>query len=40
MLTTSKGIIIHTFKFGETSAISKIYTPDYGLVSVIFKGAF
>lgn len=40
MLTTAEGIVLHTLKYGDTSAIAKIYTPSFGLVAVLLKGAY
>lgn len=33
-----KGIVLHTYKYSETSVISKIYTKEFGLQSYFFKG--
>lgn len=38
MLTTTKGIVLHHFKYSEKSIIAKIYTKDYGLRSYIING--
>ncbi|NQX96510.1 MAG: DNA repair protein RecO [Flavobacteriales bacterium] len=38
MLTTTKGIVIHHFKYSEKSVIAKIYTEKYGLQSYILNG--
>ena len=38
MLQTTKGIVIHHFKYGEKSVIAKIYTKKYGLQSYILNG--
>ena len=38
MLYTSKGIVIHHFKYSEKSVIAKIYTEKYGLQSFIING--
>jgi DNA repair protein RecO (recombination protein O) len=38
MYHKTKGIVLHTVKFSETSVISKIYTEKLGLVSYIIKG--
>lgn len=38
MLYTSKGIVIHHFKYSEKSVIAKIYTEKYGLESFIVNG--
>jgi len=38
MLSSTKGIVIHHFKYSEKSVIAKIYTQDYGLQSYIVNG--
>jgi DNA repair protein RecO (recombination protein O) len=38
MLTTTKGIVVHHFKYSENSVIAKIYTQKYGLQSYILNG--
>jgi DNA repair protein RecO (recombination protein O) len=38
MLLKTKGIVLHTTKYSETSVIAKIYTDKLGLVSYIIKG--
>ncbi len=38
MYLKTKGIVLHTVKFSETSVITKIYTEQLGLVSYIVKG--
>ncbi|MGB0887977.1 MAG: DNA repair protein RecO [Vicingaceae bacterium] len=38
MLSTTKGIVIHHFKYSEKSVIAKIYTQNYGLQSYIING--
>ena len=38
MYHKTKGIVLHTVKYSETSVISKIYTEKLGLVSYIIKG--
>ena len=38
MLHTTKGIVIHQFKYGEKSVIAKIYTEKHGLQSYIING--
>ncbi|PIZ05346.1 MAG: DNA repair protein RecO, partial [Flavobacteriales bacterium CG_4_10_14_0_8_um_filter_32_5] len=38
MLHTTKGIVIHQFKYGEKSVIAKIYTEKFGLQSYIING--
>ena len=39
MLGTSKGIVLHHFKYSEKSVIAKIYTEKFGLQSYIINGA-
>lgn len=38
MLHTTKGIVIHQFKFKEKSVIAKIYTEKFGMQSYIING--
>jgi DNA repair protein RecO (recombination protein O) len=38
MLQTTKGIVIHHFKYGEKSVIAKIYTEKFGLQSYLLNG--
>jgi len=38
MYLKTRGIVLHTIKYSETSVISKIYTEQLGLVSYIIKG--
>lgn len=38
MLCKTKGIVLHTVKYSETSIIAKIYTENYGLLSFLVKG--
>ncbi len=38
MLVTTRGIVIRSVKYSETSIIVKIYTEEYGLQSFIIKG--
>lgn len=38
MLFTSKGIVLHHFKYAEKSVIAKIYTEKHGLQSYIING--
>lgn len=37
--TTTPAIILHAFPYGETSKIARLLTKDYGVQSVIAKGA-
>lgn len=39
MLLSSKGIVFHTLKYGDTSLIARIYTREAGLLSFLIKGA-
>ena len=39
MNVTTRGIVFHKVKYGETSLIVKIYTEELGLQSFIVKGA-
>ena len=38
MLLTTKGIVLHSIKYSETSIIVRIYTEACGLRSYLFKG--
>jgi len=38
MLVTTKGIVLHSLKYSETSIIVRIYTEALGLQSYLFKG--
>ena len=38
MLFTTKGIVLHHFKYSEKSVIAKIYTEKFGLQSYILNG--
>lgn len=38
MLNRSRGIVIHTLKYGDTSLIARIYTREAGLQSFLIKG--
>src|SRR5580658_7988678 len=38
MFHKTKGIVLHTIKYSETSIIAKIYTEKLGLVSYMIKG--
>lgn len=38
MYHTTKGIVLHTVKYSETSVITRIYTEVFGLLSFIVKG--
>lgn len=38
MVERTKGIVLQSIKYGESSLIVKIFTADYGLLSFILKG--
>lgn len=38
MLHTTRGIVVHSIKYSETSIIVKIYTELFGMQSYLFKG--
>ena len=38
MLHTTRGIVLHTTKYSETSLVAKIYTEVFGLQSYLVKG--
>ena len=38
MIFTTKGIVLHAIKYGETSVISEIYTEDKGMIGFIVSG--
>lgn len=38
MLFTTKGIVLHHFKYSEKSVIAKVYTEKFGLQSYILNG--
>lgn len=40
MVVSTKGIVLHTTKFGDTSAVVKIFTREFGNQSFIVKGAY
>lgn len=39
-LVSTPAIILHSFKYGDTSKIVRLLTPDHGVQSAIAKGAF
>ncbi|MBS4012592.1 MAG: DNA repair protein RecO [Bacteroidetes bacterium] len=39
MLHKTGGIVIHSFRYGESGLISRIYTEEFGLLSFIVHGA-
>jgi DNA repair protein RecO (recombination protein O) len=40
MLYTTRGIVIHTVRYAESSVIAKIYTETFGLKTYIFRGVY
>jgi DNA repair protein RecO (recombination protein O) len=38
-LVTTEAVVLHTFRYGETSKIGRLLTLEYGLQSVMAKGA-
>lgn len=38
MLLTTKGIVLKTFKYSETSVIAKVYTEQWGIQSYLLSG--
>lgn len=38
MLQSTRGILLHTFSYSDSSVIAKIYTLNFGLQSFILKG--
>ena len=40
MIVSTKAVVIHTLKFGDTSLIVKLYTQTDGIKSYLIKGAF
>lgn len=38
MLFTTKGIVLHAIKYGETSVIAEIYTETHGMLGFIVSG--
>jgi len=40
MLETTRGIVFHTARYSETSAVVVIYTEKFGLLSFIVKGIY
>lgn len=39
MLQKTKGIVLHTIKYSESSIIARVYTEAFGLQSYLIKGA-
>jgi DNA repair protein RecO (recombination protein O) len=40
MLHTTRGIVFHTVRYSDTSAVVKIYTEEFGLMSFLVKGLY
>lgn len=40
MLHPTRGIVFHTIRYSETSAVVKIYTEEFGLMSFLVKGLY
>ncbi len=40
MIQTTRGIVFHTTRYSETSAIVKIFTEESGLMSFLVKGLY
>ncbi len=40
MLHPTRGIVFHTTRYSETSAVVKIYTEEFGLMSFLVKGLY
>jgi DNA repair protein RecO (recombination protein O) len=40
MIQTTRGIVFHTTRYSETSAIVKIFTEESGLMSFLIKGLY
>ncbi|MFH1119880.1 MAG: DNA repair protein RecO [Bacteroidota bacterium] len=40
MIQVTRGIVFHTTRYSETSAVVKIYTEDFGLMSFLVKGLY
>ncbi|HSV89051.1 MAG TPA: recombination protein O N-terminal domain-containing protein, partial [Bacteroidales bacterium] len=38
MTEKDSGIVLHSFKYGETGVIARIYTGGFGLLSFIVSG--
>jgi len=36
----AKGLVIKSYRLGEADKIIKLFTPDFGLISAVAKGAF
>ena len=39
MLQKTRGIVLHTVKYSETSLIAKVYTEEFGIRSYLVRGA-
>ncbi|MBL7905447.1 MAG: DNA repair protein RecO [Bacteroidales bacterium] len=40
MLQSTRGIVFHTVRYSDTSAVVKIYTEDFGMMSFLVKGLY
>lgn len=40
MLYSTRGIVFHTTRYSDTSAVVKIYTEEFGLMSFLVKGLY
>jgi DNA repair protein RecO (recombination protein O) len=40
MLHTTRGLVFHTTRYSDTSAVAKIYTEEFGLMSFLVKGLY
>lgn len=40
MLQSTRGIVFHTLRYSDTSAVVKIYTEEFGLQSFLVKGLY
>ncbi|MFN2394169.1 MAG: DNA repair protein RecO [Bacteroidales bacterium] len=38
MIHTTPGIVLHSFKYGDSGIIARILTPDFGLQSYLVQG--
>ncbi|MFO8128377.1 MAG: DNA repair protein RecO [Bacteroidales bacterium] len=38
MITNTRGIVFHLVKYGDTGAVIKVFTEDYGLLAFLVKG--
>jgi len=40
MLHSTRGIVFHTIRYSDTSAVVKIYTEEFGMMSFLVKGLY